>query len=48
MTELVGLFTVMARGVMDAVSDDVPRLLGRPARSFHDWAVEQAAIGAWS
>lgn len=47
-TELVGLFTIMARGVMDGVSDDVPRLLGRPARSFHDWAVGQAALAAWN
>lgn len=46
--ELVGLFTIMARGVMDAVSDDVPRLLGHPARSFGDWAVEQAALAAWA
>ena len=45
-SELVGLFTVMAEGHMEGVSDDVPRLLGRPARSFTDWAVEQAALGA--
>lgn len=44
--ELVGLFRVMAEGHMEGVSEDVPRLLGRPARSFTDWAVEQAALGA--
>ena len=44
--ELVGLFRVMAEGHMEGVSEDVARLLGRPARSFTDWAVEQAALGA--
>ncbi|MEJ2866167.1 NAD(P)H-binding protein [Actinomycetospora sp. OC33-EN08] len=45
--ELVGLWAIMAEGHLDGVSDDVPRLLGRPARAFGDWAVEQAAVGAW-
>lgn len=45
--ELVGLFAIMSEGHLDAVGDDVPRLLGRPARPFREWAVEQAALGAW-
>ncbi|MEJ2864420.1 SDR family NAD(P)-dependent oxidoreductase [Actinomycetospora flava] len=46
--ELGGLFAIMGEGHLASTSDDVPRLLGRPARSFTDWALEQAALGAWT
>ncbi|MCW2748457.1 MAG: nucleoside-diphosphate sugar epimerase [Nocardioidaceae bacterium] len=32
----ISTYTAIADGELDAVSDDVPRLLGRPGRGFHD------------
>ncbi|WP_133826735.1 hypothetical protein [Actinomycetospora succinea] len=46
--ELGGLFAIMREGHLASVRDDVPRLLGRPARPFRDWVLEQAALGTWT
>ncbi|MFB4319131.1 NAD(P)H-binding protein [Actinomadura sp. 21ATH] len=41
------LMETIGRGAGEAVDDAVPRVLGRPARSFADYAEEAAAAGAW-
>jgi uncharacterized protein YbjT (DUF2867 family) len=40
---LIELYGMYAAGDAAAVSDDVPRLLGRPARSLHEFLTEHAA-----
>ncbi len=41
-TQLNAMFAMMGEGHTAGVGDDLARILGRPARSFADWAVEQA------
>jgi uncharacterized protein YbjT (DUF2867 family) len=45
---LVELFTVVLDGRNEYLSDGVMRALGRPARSFSDYAKDAAARGAWA
>ncbi|WP_346618911.1 hypothetical protein [Blastococcus montanus] len=41
------MFVMMARGVIAGTTDDVRAVLGRPPRSFEEYAVRAAAAGAW-
>lgn len=41
------MFVMMERGVIAATTDDVATVLGRPARTFEEYAVRAAAAGAW-
>jgi uncharacterized protein YbjT (DUF2867 family) len=41
------MFVMMERGVLDAPTDTVPALLGRPARTFEDYVLRAVAAGAW-
>jgi len=41
---MVTYYAAVKEGRVDIVTDDVPRLLGRPARSFTDWVAGNAAI----
>jgi uncharacterized protein YbjT (DUF2867 family) len=45
MSHLMGLVAV---GLSEGVSGDVERALGRPARTFEDFAVAAAATGCWN
>ena len=48
MVELVAyLFTEVLDGRNEHLADGVQRALGRPARSFGDYAREAAAAGSW-
>jgi uncharacterized protein YbjT (DUF2867 family) len=42
------LFTEVLDGRNESVADGIPRGLGRPARSFREFARRAAAAGAWS
>ncbi|MGY1746957.1 NAD(P)H-binding protein [Blastococcus sp. SYSU D00695] len=44
---VVGMFWLMAQGGPAEPTDDVARVLGRPARTFEDYVVRAAAAGAW-
>lgn len=44
---LTELLTTVLDGRNAQVTDGVQRALGRPARSFADWAREAAALGVW-
>lgn len=45
--ELADLFAEVLDGRNARLTDDVPKLLGRPPRDFADYAREAAAAGAW-
>ncbi|WP_232667449.1 SDR family NAD(P)-dependent oxidoreductase [Pseudonocardia sp. TRM90224] len=45
---LSGLFAVMRDGSFAVPTDDVERLLGRPAGSFADWVARTAPSGIWA
>ncbi|GAA2256663.1 NAD(P)H-binding protein [Streptomyces amakusaensis] len=47
-TMLDSMFTLFRAGHTSAPADGVPKLLGRPARSFEDYAARAGAAGAWS
>ncbi|GGZ32665.1 NmrA family protein [Streptomyces inusitatus] len=47
-TALDSMFTLFRAGHTSAPADGVPKLLGRPARSFEEYAAGAAAAGAWS
>lgn len=44
---LAGLLVAVRDGQGSALSDGVERALGRPPRSFEDYAAETAAVGRW-
>lgn len=44
---LVGAYEDVRSGNLASLTDDVPRVLGRPARDFTDYAKIAAAEGAW-
>jgi uncharacterized protein YbjT (DUF2867 family) len=45
---LIGLLTALRDGPGDAVCDDIPQALDRPARSFEDFVRAAAAAGHWN
>lgn len=41
------MFTLMERGLLATTTDDLASVVGRPPRTFEDYAVRAAAAGAW-
>ncbi|MGE2835421.1 NAD(P)H-binding protein [Mycobacterium sp. SMC-4] len=42
------MFVLMGRAQLSETTNDVARVLGRPARTFEDYVLRTAATGAWS
>jgi hypothetical protein len=45
---LVDMYEQVRIGRLGTVTDDVQRILGKPARDFTDYARHAAAEGAWN
>jgi hypothetical protein len=44
----IGLYTSVRSGALSTLTDDVSKVLGRPARDFADYAKTASAQGAWN